>query len=271
MRLFTILCAVLWSSTPAQSQTTSSLDVPLEIAGWEAVGRLDIAGGFCTGTLIERDVVLTAAHCVFDRDSGRNIPPSQIVFRAGYNNGSAVASRRVETVHVDPMYKPAPGNDASAETIPYDVALLKLETEVLSSTGSPFRIHTRANSGDSVVFVSYGHDRAEALQLESGCALKHRYSGDILGFDCDATFGSSGAPVFIREDGVYRILSVISAGPASGAGEVYGMVLPARVAPLMSALRARQGGTPAAEGARRITVGGGARTSGGARFIRPGS
>ena len=32
---------------------------------WQAVGRIDTGPGFCTGTLIAADLVLTAAHCLF--------------------------------------------------------------------------------------------------------------------------------------------------------------------------------------------------------------
>ena len=47
--------------------------------GWEAVGRLDLGGrGFCTGALIATDLVLTAAHCLYDRDSGERIDPAEI-------------------------------------------------------------------------------------------------------------------------------------------------------------------------------------------------
>ena len=60
---------------PAEAQENSGLDrldTREELRGWEAVGRVDIAdGGFCTGTLIAPDLVLTAAHCVIEPGGAR--------------------------------------------------------------------------------------------------------------------------------------------------------------------------------------------------------
>ncbi|MGB7242579.1 MAG: trypsin-like serine protease [Sulfitobacter sp.] len=49
----------------AQNTNLTRLGDKNRALGWEAVGRLDTKnGGFCTGTLIAPDLVLTAAHCV---------------------------------------------------------------------------------------------------------------------------------------------------------------------------------------------------------------
>ena len=60
--------AVVFLATGLSAQSPTGL-VKLgdrdDLLGWEAVGRLDQEGvGFCTGTLIAPDLVLTAAHCV---------------------------------------------------------------------------------------------------------------------------------------------------------------------------------------------------------------
>ena len=60
------------------------------------------------------------------------------------------------------------------------------------------------------MLVTYGKGGEEALTQERGCAITNRYSGGILKFNCAATFGSSGPPVFIEEDENRRILSIIS-------------------------------------------------------------
>lgn len=46
-----------------------------DVFPWRAIGRINLAGrGYCTATLIARDVVLTAAHCLWNRDMGRWYP-----------------------------------------------------------------------------------------------------------------------------------------------------------------------------------------------------
>jgi V8-like Glu-specific endopeptidase len=51
-----------------------------------AIGQLTVGGAWaCTATLIAPGVILTAAHCVFDRgdDSGRPVAPKQLTFTPG--------------------------------------------------------------------------------------------------------------------------------------------------------------------------------------------
>jgi protease YdgD len=65
-----------------------------EARAWRAVGRLNIGkNSFCTGTLVAPDLVLTAAHCLYDPDTGQPVDSDQIEFLAGWRNGQAVAYR----------------------------------------------------------------------------------------------------------------------------------------------------------------------------------
>ncbi len=176
---------------------------------WEGVGRLDIGGeGFCTGALIEPDLVLTAAHCLYNKRTGEEVDITKIEFLAGWRNGRASAYRWVRRAVIHPDY--AFSKDVDAQRVRNDIALLELQHPISKSGVVPFRTDERPKKGDEIGVVSYARDRSEAPSLQEVCKVLARQHG-VLVMSCDVNFGSSGAPVFSIVDGTPRVVSVVSA------------------------------------------------------------
>jgi len=254
-------------SAAAQTSALQSLETGNDARGWEAVGRLDIDGkGFCTGALIAPDIVLTAAHCMFDKAGGAAVDPSRIEFLAGLRGGRPEASRNVRRAIVHPSYVHT--GEATAELVRYDVALLQLDRPIRSTSVTPFEVSTSTHSGTRIGVVSYAQDRAEAPSLQETCNVLGEQTG-ILIMDCNVNFGSSGAPIFRNENGVVRLVSVVSAiADIDGDRVALGMDLAAPIATLRDAMEAGQGRFGAPQSSARF-IRQGERADTGALFVRP--
>ncbi|MYM55086.1 trypsin-like serine peptidase [Thalassovita mangrovi] len=264
-----IALSIVFAAGFAQAQDTMlrRLDTGEDGKGWEAVGRLELAGnGFCTGALIAPDLVLTAAHCLFDPDSGERIDQSQIEFQAGLRNGRAEAYRWVRRAVVHPSYRY--DGPVSADRVRNDLALLELEQPIRNGSVTPFKVARDARTGDRVGVVSYARDRAEAPSMQEICRVKGRQQG-VLVMTCDIDFGSSGSPVFSFADGQARIVSVISAkAQAEGERVALGSQLDGSIDLLRSQLENNVGILkPTISQARRVRVGD-ARDTTGAKFLK---
>ncbi|MEW9918177.1 serine protease [Marimonas sp. MJW-29] len=261
-----LVLSLITGVAEAQSTNLRKLETENDALVWRAVGRLDIGrAGFCTGTLIAPDLVLTAAHCVYDSATRSLYEAGEMTFQAGMTNGVPAALREVAQIEAHAGYDPTTPFDE--DRIRHDVALVRLAEPIPTHELDPFIVFSGRVTQGPVSVVSYGRGRAETLSRQNQCQVVGERDR-IIAVDCDVTFGSSGAPVFTHLNGRGQIASIISGGTVTGGRKIaYGMALPALVADLKRQMYANKPRPTAT--VRRLGVGGN-KSSIGAKFVTPG-
>lgn len=268
--LFFLVLLAIWTSE-GRADGGSDLKTLMtgdDSRGWQAVGRLNIGErSFCTGSLIAPDLVLTAAHCMFDSDTGERIADAKVQFLADWRGGRAAAYRGVKRSLVHPRFTFTDGN--FADRVASDVAILELDQPIRNSSIKPFSTDARPVTGAEVGVVSYAKDRADSPSLQEVCHVMARQRGSLV-LSCDVDFGSSGAPIFVIEDGEARIVSLVSAkAKVRDTPVALGTALQGPLAELL-ALRGQSDGVfrKLAPVVRRLSLGD-AQAETGAKFLRP--
>ncbi|WP_168035124.1 trypsin-like serine peptidase [Falsiroseomonas selenitidurans] len=109
---------------PGLGETAARRPVAVAAPPWSSLVRVQTeAGGRCTGVLIAPDRVLTAAHCLVARLTGRVVQPGRVHVLAGYDRGDFTAHARGAALRLGPGSDPRRGGPAGA-----DWALLALAT-----------------------------------------------------------------------------------------------------------------------------------------------
>ncbi len=278
MRRFLFLALALaaaWAAAGATARADTglrALDTGDQSRGWEAVGRLNLGDrGFCTAALIAPDVALTAAHCLYDKETGTRFPVAKLEFLADWRMGRAVAYRQVKRAVIPPEYNYAAAD--KLDRVGHDLALVQLDRPIQLPSIHPFAVGGPVHPGQTVGVVSYAQDRADAPSLQRACQVLGQRPGFFV-LSCDIDFGSSGAPVFELDGGAARIVAVVSAKADAGGQQVaLGVDLGSQIGALEARLRQIEAGTVMqAEGSRmpgaldpHETV----LRTGGAKFLRP--
>jgi protease YdgD len=228
-----LLCLVPVTRTtgePASPRMVTADEAPQ----WRAIGKLNVAGNrSCTAVLVTDQLVITAAHCMFNFRTGHLAHTNDVKFVAGQWRDSYAALRGIGAISVSPDFRPSLGIWATPQDS--DVALLRLDQPIPPDVARPIPIGDRhADTGLAV--VGYGRDRAYIPSVRSDCSVTSN-KGAVFTLDCLVVPGLSGAPVIAMLPDGPKVVGVVSmavgkpADPASPA-------LAVEVAPRFDALKA---------------------------------
>lgn len=211
--------------TPSAPQNSLNTLEATGIIGGEEVSSIDrlpnsvvavydsVEGQLCTGTLISKNVVLTAAHCV-----GQEINKMYIFF--GKNLQVDGVYVQVDKAEISPYWNPSTDRDMG------DLALLHFQGPLPSSFEPSVLLPTNRagvlENGAEVTVVGYGvtsgdsKEASAALRKTKVSISDTQFAESELLVDQSSgqgvCHGDSGGPAFIEIDGVFYLWGVTSRG-----------------------------------------------------------
>jgi protease YdgD len=181
-----------------------------------AIGLLQMSdGGLCSASVVAEDVILTAAHCLFDEDH-RGVVAER--FNAGYDRDQFIATALIRDVYLPPEFDHRRFLETN-EIDGYDWALLRLDRGVGHETGilpiralAPKEFEAMAEkNGPTMTQVGYGNEQSDHPVMRRDCHLSMVWKDNTYAHHCGTMPGDSGSPDLIYENNSYVIIGIESA------------------------------------------------------------
>lgn len=161
---------------------------------WSTIGKLSSG---CTATLVSTYFILTASHCVFDKDG--NLIKDLAFFPNTINNQAKTSATIVKVWFGAKITNGSTKNDWAFAQI----------DKPLSKTFGAMGIRTYPSYAAGTVNVAgYSADKfSNTAGVHLNCNIKDQRGGLLL-HDCDMTRGASGGPMFILEKDLPFIVGI---------------------------------------------------------------
>jgi protease YdgD len=198
-------------------------------APWRMLGRIQtIYGGRCTGFLIGLYRAMTAAHCLYRGPAHVLISPRYVHFLLAPDQGEVKAAALVEDYVIPPAYDPGRETESSGS----DWAVLVLN-EPLGAIGGVLPIaRDPIRPSTPIVLGGYSRDHTEVIEADLHCkvleTVRNARGAPLLHHDCEATEGTSGAPLLRRSEDGWAVIGIQIGAVVNRAG---GVAVPAFTLP----------------------------------------
>lgn len=193
-----------------------------------AAVALEFPDGECTGSLWRSRIIVTAAHCLSDADTGApTVSAADIsVYPPGADKAGGPASVHVTQVIVDPNWAAdSPDGEQAERDIAYLILDAPLGIPAWSRMATPSEVMELARSGAPIEYVGYGltgprddpASQGSSVPLSLSTRLVDGYSGGLGEFTTGGDrvhgtcAGDSGGPFLATLGG-----QVLYVGPLSG-------------------------------------------------------
>ncbi len=130
-----ILTLLLIGATCSNAWSDSREIVSVRQYPWSTVGRVKYGHGWCSAVLIGPKLAATAAHCLWNKATGRNMAPQALTFVVGWDRGVFINGSNVVGVTLPPNWVPEEMNHYGPEQAGRDWACWNWKRPLVKTWG----------------------------------------------------------------------------------------------------------------------------------------